>query len=179
MTNHGTTILLVEDDPLDRELIRTAFREIGETDALQSVNDGLQAIAYLMGEGIYSDRIQYPYPSFIITDLKMPGADGFDVLEHLKANPAWAIIPTVVLTGSADPDDIRTAYRLGASSYHVKPADLRGLNNQLKILHDYWMTCKVPAVDRSGKQLHTVPKDKLSAARFPLPNQSQQTRVKK
>ena len=77
----------------------------------------------MMGEGKYSDRRLYAYPTFITTDLKMPGADGFAVLEHLKNNPEWAVIPTVVLTGSRDLDDIKKSYMLGASSYHVKPGD--------------------------------------------------------
>ena len=75
-----------------------AFAGFGLTDSVYMVSDGLEAIAYMMGEGKFSDRAKYPYPTFIITDLRMPGADGFAVLEHLKANPAWAIIPTVVLS---------------------------------------------------------------------------------
>ena len=73
------------------------------------VADGVEAIDYMTGEGKYSDRGKYPYPTFIMTDLKMPRADGFAVLEHLKANPAWATIPAVVLSASTDPDDIRTS----------------------------------------------------------------------
>lgn len=179
MIKYEANILLVEDDPADQELIVAAFGACGVTGTVQVVSNGLQAIAYMMGEGPYSDRVKYPYPSFIVTDLKMPGADGFDVLEHLKANPAWAVIPTVVLSASADPDDIRTAYMLGASSYHIKPRSFKGLHEQVRVLHDYWMTCQVPAVDASGKQLRTESEDKLSVTRFPQPHQFAQTRVKK
>ena len=176
MTKYESTILVVEDEPHDQTLIEKAFRDLGLTGAIHVVNDGLEAIAYMMGEGKYADRAQYPYPTFIITDLKMPGADGFDVLQHLKANPAWAIIPTVVLSASTDPDDIRTAYLLGASSYHVKPAGFNELRSQLKILHDYWMTCQIPEVDVSGKQLLTESKGKLGE-RFPQPRPARQSRV--
>src|SRR5580700_10630927 len=109
----------------------------------------------MMGEGKYSDRSMYAYPTFITTDLKMPGTDGFAVLEHLKKNPEWAIIPTVVLSSSRDLDDIKKAYLLGASSYHVKPNSPADLRAQLKVLHDYWMTCEVPQVDITGHHLHT------------------------
>ncbi len=176
MTKYESTILVVEDDPNDQTFIVKAFRDLGLTGAILVVHNGLEAIAYMMGEGKFSDRTQYPYPTFIMTDLKMPGADGFDVLEHLKANPAWAIIPTVVLSSSSDPDDIRTAYLLGASSYHRKPSDFNELREQLKTLHDYWMTCEIPVVDASGKQLRTRSVGKLGE-RFHQPSPPKQTRV--
>lgn len=161
MKNYHTTIMIVDDDENDRFLIQRAFRAIGVTDPIHTINGGLEAIAYMMGEGKYADRSKYVYPTFISTDLKMPGADGFAVLEHLKKNPEWAVIPTVVLTGSRDLDDIKKAYMLGASSYHVKPSSAEGLRKLLKILHDYWMSCEVPEVDRSGRQLRTDSQGKL------------------
>lgn len=176
MTNYQATILLVEDDPHDQTFILKAFRDLGLTSPIHVVSDGLDAIAYMMGEGKYSNRGLYPYPTFIMTDLKMPRADGFEVLEHLKSNPSWAVIPTVVLSSSSDPDDIRTAYLLGASSYHLKPSGFDALRSQPKILHDYWMPCQVPEVDLSGKQLRTESRGKLGE-RFPEPRQSTQTRV--
>jgi CheY-like chemotaxis protein len=171
-------VLLVEDSLEDQELIVKAFKECDSNYTIQIVNDGLEAIAYFMGEGKYSDRQRYPYPSFVITDLKMPKSDGFEVLEHLKANPSWAIIPTVVLSASKDEDDIRTAYLLGASSYHVKPDKFKGLLEQIKILHEYWMTCQIPKVDISGKQEPTESKGKLGE-RFHQQTQSTQKRVNK
>ena len=108
----------------------------------------------------------------------MPGADGFAVLEHLKGNPAWAVIPTVILSGSVDPDDVRTAYLLGANSYQVKRANFDDLCNQMKILHDFWMSCSVPEVDTSGKQVRTLSRGKLGE-RFPQPVAEVQARVKR
>jgi len=161
MRKYHSTIMIVDDDPTDLILIERAFREIGVKDPIQTVNGGLEAIAYMKGEGKYSDRSVYAYPTFITTDLKMPGADGFAVLEHLKNNPESAVIPTVVLTGSRDLDDIKKAYMLGASSYHVKPDLPAELRHQLKVLHDYWLTCEVPEVDSTGRQLRTDSEGKL------------------
>ena len=87
MTRYQKTILVVEDQPNDRALIEMAFRQVGVTGPIHLLSDGEEAIAYMMGEGQYADRQKYAYPSFIITDLKMPCADGFDVLDHLKSNP--------------------------------------------------------------------------------------------
>src|ERR1700694_3070902 len=131
MKKYHATILIVEDDRNDQVLIKEAFRQIGVTDPIQVVDDGAEAIAYMMGEGKYADRKKYAYPTFVITDLKMPRADGFAVLEFLKSNPEWKVIPTIVLSASADLDDIKKAYMLGASSYHVKPQTAEALRNQL------------------------------------------------
>ena len=161
MKKYHATIMVVDDDPNDLILIERAFRAIGVKDPIHTISGGQEAIAYMMGEGKYSDRVLYPYPTFISTDLKMPGGDGFSVLEHLQQNPEWAVIPTVVLTSSRDLDDIKKSYMLGASSYHVKPASTDGLRSQLKVLHDYWMTCEVPQVDTTGRQLRTQSGGKL------------------
>lgn len=153
-------ILVVDDDENDRLFIAAAFSAIGVS-TMQAVDSGNAAIAYLAGTGLYSDRIAYPYPDFVITDLKMPHGDGFAVLEYLKRTPEWAIIPTVVLTGSQDNDDITKAYWLGASAYHVKPSSPDDLRTLVKALHDYWLMCEVPELDRTGKQVETNGSHKL------------------
>jgi CheY-like chemotaxis protein len=145
----------VDDEPKDFSLIESSFRAIGVRDPIHAAYSAEEAIAYMKGEGKYSDRSVYAYPTFITIDLKMRGADGFAVLDFLRSKPAWAIIPTVILSASRDLDDIKKAYMLGASSYHIKPASLDALRQQLKVLHDYWMTCEVPEVDIDGHQLPT------------------------
>jgi CheY-like chemotaxis protein len=153
--------MVVDDDANDLFFIERAFREIGVKDPIHRISGGQEAISYMKGEGIYSNRSLYAYPTFITTDLKMPGTDGFAVLEHLQENPEFAVIPTVVLTSSRDLDDIKKAYILGASSYHVKPNSPTDLRALLKVLHDYWMTCEVPQVDITGRQLRTNSVGKL------------------
>jgi CheY-like chemotaxis protein len=161
MKTTAFTILIVEDDPNDQLLIERAFRNVGVTAPIQVLNNGAEAIAYLNGDGKFADRAKFQYPTFIMTDLKMPVMDGFAVLQNLKNNPLWAVIPTVVLSASADLDDIKKAYLLGASSYHVKPANSEDLRKQLKLLYDYWMTCEIPQVDTTGRQLATHSRGKL------------------
>jgi CheY-like chemotaxis protein len=156
------TILVVEDKTTDQRMIQEGFRTIGVTDPIHYMNGGREAIAYMMGEGKFGDRVKFAYPTFVITDLHMKEGDGFAVLEFLKTNPEWAIIPTIVMSRSVDLDDIKTSYLLGASSYHVKPGTQVGMTHLLLILHAYWMTCEVPEVDRSGRQLRTDDRGKLS-----------------
>jgi CheY-like chemotaxis protein len=149
-------LLIVDDDENDLVLIQRAFRDVGMTAPINTVRSGAQAIDYLTALPPYSDRQKFPYPTFIIIDLKMPALDGFAVLHHLKQNPKWSVIPTVVFTASGDADDIKTAYRLGASAYHVKPSSGEALRKQLKILNDYWATCEVPEIDATGCQSETT-----------------------
>lgn len=165
---YDATILLVDDDPDFLALLEHAFRVIGVTSPIHGVGDGEEAIAYMMGKGRFADRWKYQYPTFIMMDLKMPRADGFAVLQHLKSNPEWAIIPAVVFSSSSDLDDIKKSYMLGASSYHVKPHSPAALRTHLKTLHDYWMTCETPQVDQSGRQLQTNSVGKLGE-RFEQP----------
>jgi len=172
MKKYNATLLVVEDDENDQMLIKRAFRTLGVESPIHIVGDGLEAIAYMMGEGQFADRSTFAYPTFIITDLKMPRADGFAVLEFLKKNPDWAIIPTVVFSASSDPDDIRRSYRMGASSFHVKPNSTGELREQLAVLNAYWLTCEVPQVDSTGKQLPTSQKGKLSE-RFAGPKEEE------
>ncbi|MDB6131603.1 MAG: CheY-like response regulator receiver domain protein, partial [Verrucomicrobiales bacterium] len=65
--------MVVDDDPNDLILIQRAFRAIGVTEPIHTISGGLEAIAYMMGEGKYADRDTFAYPTFITTDLKMPG----------------------------------------------------------------------------------------------------------
>jgi CheY-like chemotaxis protein len=158
---YNATLLLIDDDEDFLLFVERAFRQNGVTSPIHQVHDGAEAIAYMMGQGKFSDRRTYEYPTFVMTDLKMPRADGFAVLQHLKGNPEWAIIPTVVFSSSADLDDIKKSYMLGASSYHVKPHSMTKLREHLDILHKYWMTCETPEVDPSGRQLRTDSSGKL------------------
>ena len=159
MTNPLSTILLIEDEETDRFLFGAAFEEFAADTTLRFVTNGEEAIAYLMGEVQYADRTAFPYPDLIITDIKMPLKDGFDVLKHLKAHPSWAVIPVVVFTSSINPAHVHTAYQLGANSYIIKTGSFLELRSQLKILHDYWVGCQIPAVPTSPVREHVSRKN--------------------
>src|SRR5687767_6150694 len=121
------TLLIVDDDEDQRFIFRKTFEELGTKYKVRLANSGDEALAYLKGEGEYADRSKFEFPSYILTDLKMSPGDGFHLLEFLKNAPALSVIPVVMLSTSDDADDIRQAYLLGASSFFVKPRDLRDL----------------------------------------------------
>src|SRR5438309_11574947 len=99
-TPDSAVILLAEDREDDIFLIRKAFRTAGLNNPLYVVNDGEQAIAYLIGDGPFSNRDEYPLPDIILLDLKMPRLDGFEVLTWIRQQPGIRGLPVVVLTSS-------------------------------------------------------------------------------
>ena len=133
------SILLVEDNADDVELIRYAFRKAEIVSPIQAVFDGEQAIAWLKGDPPFEDRDSHPLPSLILLDLKLPRRSGFEVLEFARSHAASAFIPIAVLTSSNQTEDIRRAYELGANSYLVKPVRRDALVEMMRSLDNYWL----------------------------------------
>ena len=163
MKRQRKTILIIDDDESDRFMIERAFRKNGVVDTIHLLAGGAEAIAYLNGEHGFSDRTRFEFPSIVITDLKMPGVDGFSVLKFIKGRPEWAVIPTIMLSGSADTNDIKNAYFFGANSFFTKPGTAAELQTLLKRLYDYWIHVEVPQTDESGKMLKTESDRKLGS----------------
>jgi len=124
----GQTILIVDDNIDDRFFIGRAVKRIASGLSVQFVSSGEEATAYLDGSGAYADRLHFPYPSFVITDLNMPHGDGFSVLRHIQAG-AHAFVRVMMLSSSDDPEHRRRASGLGASSYCTKPQDPSALES--------------------------------------------------
>ena len=111
------SILLVEDDYNDILLIQRAFRKAEIQQSMLQVTDGDEAIAYLSGEGQYTDRQTYPIPSLILLDLKLPRRSGLEVLAWIRQQTKLKRLLVVVLTSSQENSDLNRAYDLGANSY--------------------------------------------------------------
>jgi CheY-like chemotaxis protein len=119
--------------------MRRALEKAHLLNPIQVVSDGVEAIQYLGGEGIYADRQQHPFPIMLLLDLRMPRKDGFEVLAWLQQQPGLKRLTKVVLTTSSEGPDINRAYDLGANSYLVKPPDADGLMDMLKRIQTYWL----------------------------------------
>jgi CheY-like chemotaxis protein len=139
------TVLYVEDNADDFELLKLASRKCGTPFSLQHAADGEQAIDHLNGAGACADREEYPFPDLVLLDLKMPRLDGFEVLQWIRDNPAIKSLPVMVLAGSSFRADIRRALELGANSYAVKPARFEELEVLVDQIADVWLAReKVP-----------------------------------
>lgn len=131
------TILLVEDDPGDRELFTYALEQAQAQSRLCVARDGEEAQAYLEGSGRFADRTLSPFPDLVLLDLNLPRRSGFEVLEWARAQPSLKALPIIVLTSSAESKDIDRAYALGANSYLVKGVDLDELTRTVKGIAEY------------------------------------------
>jgi CheY-like chemotaxis protein len=139
-----STILLVDDSEDDRELMRFAFNKAGIRNPICEMEGGDEAIAYLSGEGQYADRDRYPLPCLIITDLKMPGTDGFTLLEWIQNRPELTPVPKLVLTSSGLPGDENRARQLGCCAYFVKPSQLDNLVKVVAEMDEDWISEHCP-----------------------------------
>ena len=142
--DEGLTILIAEDDPNDVMLLELAIRKNGMVNPVKVVRDGEEAIEYLEGKGKYANREQFPFPSVIISDVKMPRRNGLEVIEWVRQHPTCSVTPIVMLSGSKIQQDVLSAYKLGANSYFTKPSTLDELSELLRLAMDYWVRCERP-----------------------------------
>jgi CheY-like chemotaxis protein len=134
----NTTLLLADDDPDDRLLVKEALEESHFVADLRSVEDGEELMNYLHRRGRYTEPDASPHPDLILLDLKMPRKSGHQALEEIKATPELRCIPIVVLTTSKAEEDVARAYASGANSFMVKPTSFGALIEAMKTLRGYW-----------------------------------------
>src|SRR5437867_11640223 len=137
--NESFVILLLEDSEEDIVLFRRAVAKLGREVLLRSVRNGADAQHYLLGDGKFSDRNEFPIPAVIFADLQLPGMGGLQFLEWLRAQPALRSTPCVIYSGSANPSDVQSAYELCVTSFIVKPIDFRDWVRRLEVVLKFWM----------------------------------------
>ena len=130
-------ILLVEDSPGDVRLTREALRDAKMHINLNVARDGIEAMAFLKHEGVFS---HVPRPSLILLDLNLPKKDGRAVLEEIKNSPNLKSIPVVILTTSLSDVDVLRSYNLHANCYITKPVDLDGFLKVVKSIDNFWLS---------------------------------------
>lgn len=132
------SLLWIEDDPNDILLGERMLRKTGFP-APFVARDGEEAIAYLDGRGEFEDRLRYPLPDLVLSDLKLPRVSGFDVLRWMRDRDGFRRIPVVILTSSRQRHDIDLAYDCGANAYLVKPIETRVLGEVFRSFHRFWV----------------------------------------
>ena len=139
------TILLVDDDGGDVELILAALEGCQVAEELAITRDGVAALDYLYRRGAFAMRPP-GHPCVVLLDLKMPRVNGMEVLRQVKADPGLAVIPIVMLTSSAQVRDISAAYRLGANAYVVKPVGFDQFVETITHIATFWLQHNQPPV---------------------------------
>ena len=103
------TVLVIEDEPLGARLAEVILASEGYDVTI--VSDGIRGL----------EASQADAPALILLDLMLPGIDGYEILDRLKADPQTASIPVVVLSARAHSTDIDRATEAGATAYLSKP----------------------------------------------------------
>jgi len=130
-------ILLVEDNPADIRLAREAFKDAKVHNILYTVEDGVEAMAFLRRQGKYAEVGR---PDLILLDLNLPKKDGREVLAEIKTDERLKLIPVVILTVSKDEEDILKTYNLHANCYITKPIDFEQFMRVVKGIEEFWLT---------------------------------------
>lgn len=120
--------------------MRHAWKKVGVLNPLQVVTDGNAALRYLSGAGPYANRIAYPMPSLVLTDLELPMMSGIDVLKWIRAEPAIDTLPVVVLSSWVQAVDVHTAYAARVNGYLEKPPTFDGWCKLIASVNNFWLT---------------------------------------
>ena len=132
-------LLLVEDNPDDEELTLLAFEQNPSAQDVVVARDGVEALDYLFGTGIYAGRDTSTLPALILLDLQLPRINGLEVLQRLRADQRTKLIPIVILTTSNEQQDLIDSYTLGCNSYIRKPVDYNQFVTAVQQLGMYWL----------------------------------------
>lgn len=129
------SILLVEDNIADVELVRRSLSTGPGAPQLIVADDGVEALRILRQK-----PAALPLPDLILLDLNLPRQTGLQILAELKSDPALKQIPVVVLTSSNAERDVSSAYGLHANCYFAKPMDIDGFAEMLRSIEEFWFS---------------------------------------
>lgn len=146
------SILLVEDNPDDRDLTMRALRNNNIANEVVLAQDGVEALDYLWGQGDHEGRDLRESPAVILLDLKLPRLDGLEVLRRMRADPRTELLPVVILTSSKEQQDLIDGYKLGANAYVRKPVDFTELMSAVRQLGLFWLVLNEtpPTISKVG-----------------------------
>ena len=129
-------ILLIDDHPSDAKLFEHALEQTETRAKLYWVASAEEGLSYLKQEGRFTGASRV---RLVVSDLSMPGMDGFEFLAAARRNPALAVIPIVIMSSSRSPRDVLRCYRLGANSFITKPMSLETFVPTIGTQVRYWL----------------------------------------
>ena len=141
------SILLVEDNPDDCELMKLAFAQGVISHNLIVYADGMEAINYLQNQAdrvvsraIENDSLIATMPVLVMLDLNLPRMNGVEVLKRIRADSRTRILPVVIISSSNEPQDLIDSYINGCNSYIRKPIHFTQLQTFVREISTYWLT---------------------------------------
>lgn len=134
------SFLLVEDDEVDVITIKRAFKKANIINSLHVAGNGLEALDLLRGENGQKNLKQ---PLIVLLDLNMPKMNGLEFLTEIRKDDELKSLPVVVLTSSANDEDIVKAYGNNVAGYLLKPVGMEQFVEKMAILGKYWSLCEL------------------------------------
>lgn len=128
-------VLIIDDSDFDRKMIRKALEFKRRDMKFTELSSGLTA----------SEMIMLESPKLAIVDIRMPGMDGFEVLDTIRSMPEFCDLPVVMVSGSEQPADREMATARGASGYFVKPPSAADYFSLGRNIYDQYLCCKSTA----------------------------------
>ncbi|HYG15430.1 MAG TPA: response regulator [Bacteroidia bacterium] len=122
------TIAIVENDEDERFFMEEAFNKSGLFDIVAQLENGDALFNFL-------ETNPDTCPQVILSDLNMPGKNGFDIIAGIKANPKLCHIPVIITSTSSTPTMIEKSRNLGAAEYLIKPDSFIHYEPFIKTLH--------------------------------------------
>jgi CheY-like chemotaxis protein len=135
----GHMVLIVDDSDSDIFFLLRAFANSGVKNPIQVVRTGADAMAYLQGDGKFSDRVKFPFPCMVILDVHMPHPNGLEILRWKKNRPEFKKVLFVALSNFDNTKSVSDAYEAGAGTFLSKPLQAEDLRNLLLSFDDYWV----------------------------------------
>ncbi len=131
-------VLVIEDDPNDRELLLHQLHRSGMDKHVKFISDGREALDFLTQPNtldLASELVA------IFLDLKLPSLGGLDLLRRFRVHPTLQHIPVIVMTSSNDPQDLEECQRLRVTSYVSKPVTITSFSKAVAdVFHRSQMT---------------------------------------
>ena len=137
------TILLAEDNPADAEMAIDALREAKLANPVVHVEDGVEAMDYLLSQNAYANRPKGD-PAVVLLDIKMPRLDGLEVLKRMRADDHLKRVPVVILSSSREESDLVRSWDLGVNAYVVKPVDVHQFFTAVQTVGRFWAVLNEP-----------------------------------
>lgn len=127
----NSTIVLVDDDPDDQDLVSNLLHEFSPESVIKSLNNGEELLQALQQWAVL--------PTLILLDLNMPRMNGLEALERIRTEERYRALPIIILTTSENPQHRQRAKELQANGYTIKPATINDFNRLILDIKQQWL----------------------------------------